>query len=530
MRKPNQNIELGSQPSNLQSNRPDPTSRAYRFRYVPQEDEMVDQEPQLSPKQLQSPSLQAQDSSIYSKFCRKKAANITIMLILCLYTIDLVPLLLMGHHFFYKGGDRNELRDSRLRHFQWMSASLKADPIMEIQIMDEKSTCPSGFQPLKLGHWPGTVAGCLCNNGDLYGSSCSKVNSESCKTDIPSTYPAEMYEWDDSIWCVKRAVHGTDYLRKAECPSEYKECYPGGCFKEECPITKLEIASTGPAANKFNNKDQYLALTRTQGELPVIDIQMTFGDIPCFTRDLFNQTLKNFSYPLSADKENQCDKYGLDSHFSTRLASQTAYDSFSQNSFSYSVMHLPYFEENAKTTRAVLSSTVRMKTVKHDYCLDIDETPIQDYLQTAFSLKASFLDLTVALVLFIRITSILIILCSCARRSRPKLFENSSRLIKDLFQLSVIAYIPLIPKLAWSYYTQQVFFRMKGSFEKYETLGCFEGGQGSLVVHDYLEFLNSLEGDSWIFCVCLISNVSSLLVFILYFALKRISSQQNLRP
>jgi len=524
MHRLNQNIELGSRPSNTQPNRqnmtPNPRPDTLQFNYLPQEDEMDDQESQLSLEQPHNPGLLAQDISFYSKLCRNKAANLTIILILCLSIIDLVPLYRLGYHFFNQGGFIGEIRNSRLKSLQAMSTHLKADPIMEIQIMDHGSACPSGFQPLKLANWPGTVAGCLCDNGDLHSTSCKKLRSPKCKTNIQRTLPIEMEIWDGSIFCAKRALLGADYLKKAECPEGYKECYPGGCFEGDCPITKLEITSTGPATNKFNNKEKYLLSTKTQGELPLVNVQITLGDIPCFTRSFFDQTLKNSSYDLSAVKGNGCDKYGLDSDFTTSLSSQTAYDSFTRNSFPSSVINLPFFEKNAKETVSVLSWTVRMKTAKNDYCLDLDGKPIQDYLRVANSPTTSFV--IAVIVLTVQIITIVMILYPCSRNSGTKLFPNSDQFIRKIAKINVFPCI-LTARFSYSYLVEQKFMAMKGSFEEYEALGCFEGGQGSRVISDMMALLNEFECESAIFFICLvwICNFSYVLVFLCYFITKK---------
>ena len=99
-----------------------------------------------------------------------------------------------------------------------MSANLKADPIMDMKIIDKKSACPSGFEPLKLAAWHGTIAGCHCENGDLFDFPCRSDQIQKCKT-VPGTFPLDIYEREGKIWCGKRAVLGTDYVKKSECPS-----------------------------------------------------------------------------------------------------------------------------------------------------------------------------------------------------------------------------------------------------------------------------------------------------------------------
>ena len=310
----NSNIELGSRPSS--NSRP---HIALNPNYIPQVDDADD-----NPHQERRPEFQlvlpmpqldrmamrpAESSSFCSRIWNDKAINIPMIFFFCLYIIDLVPiccgvatLFRLASTFNY--GLNYEIQTSLLKPLGFMSANLKADPIMDIQLVEKGSNCSLGFEPLKLATWPGTIQGCLCESGELYGSSCKEINSPKCMTDIPKTSSIDMYEWADHILCTRRAVLGADYIRKAECPSEYKECYTGGCFLKECPITQVEINSQGEFV--FN---------KSQGELPIINVQITLGDIPCFTQKPFSQTIKSSSYDLAAIKENSCDKYGRYSKF-----------------------------------------------------------------------------------------------------------------------------------------------------------------------------------------------------------------------
>jgi len=534
MYNPNSNLdsninELGSRSSNLELPRLYPglnlASGPQNLNYLPQVDE------DANPENPQLPVSQYQNSHYctWDKIWRNKAVNLPILFILCLSIVDLVPICGGGFYFFKNLGPSGDMRFEMTNLLQYMAADLKADPIMEVQIMNEGSTCPSGFQILNLGTWPGTVAGCLCEDGQLWTIPCEDVNSPKCKKDLPRSSPIEMYEWDDSIWCVKKAILGKDYLRKAECPSGYKECYAGGCFAKDCPITKLEITSTGEATNKFNNnkENRYLTLTRKQGELPLINLQMTFGDIPCFIQDLFAQTIKNSTYGLSTIKDKNCDKYGLDKMFSTRLASQSAHDLYTQNSFPYPVTHLPYFENYANTTTSILSSKVRMKTAKHDYCQDIDEEPINDYLEA--DVTSSVISFVCVIVLLVpRILNVCEILYRRTKSWIPEFFDKTPELMQMLYQVNFWSSIAVIAILLSFKFVYPVFQAAKGYFEGYEALGCFNGGQGSMIINDYLERLRSIGSSFWIHWVLFVSNVLSGLVCFWLYIVKNKLPQYNL--
>jgi len=393
---------------------------------------------------------------------------------------------------------KRALRDPVSRPLRYMKDDLHADPIMDIQLMDQESACPAGFELLKLGIWPGTTAGCLCDDGKIRGSACQNVKAEKCEKDLPRTLPIVMYEWDHSIWCLKRAVLGTDYLQRAECPAGYKECYPGGCFTKDCPITKIKIAPNG-----------VFSVTKVQGELPVINVQVTFGDIPCFIQDLFAQTIKNSSYQLSVIKESRCDKYGLDSQFSSRLASQTAYESFTENSFSYPLLNLPYFAENANATRSVLSSKVRMKTAKHDYCLDINEALIHDFIEVS---KSPWSFLCLVLVLGFRAFFLIGVFCHLAPRSQPELFEKT--LIPKFSKFNMVLFSGVAFILIAFYDVYQKFHVLKADLQRYEILECFVGGQGGMVIRDFLEILNDSEAGFGLYWMLLTINIFYILIYV----------------
>lgn len=257
MQNPNFNIERGSQPSDPHIiRRQVPLNPNYLFQ---EDEEPVPEQPQRPLEHLQNsqnPSLEDKLRVIILKMFSmgpKKAVRVAIFSMLFFYILSL-PFLYASMY-----QEKPYIEDIR-GAIESMAANLKADPIMDLKIIDRKATCPSGFEPLKLTTWHGTKAGCHCENGDLFDHPCGNHQAQKCKT-IPATFPIDIYEQDGKIWCGKRAVLGIDYVIKAECPSELKESYAGGCFiGGDCPITKVEVSSVG----EFD-----AILTKTQGELPL---------------------------------------------------------------------------------------------------------------------------------------------------------------------------------------------------------------------------------------------------------------------
>jgi len=403
--------------------------------------------------------------------------------------------------------------------FQYISANLKADPIMEIQLIDQESSCPSGFEPLPLDIWPGTVAGCLCTSEALYPMTCKDTEYWTCNVDIPGNSPINVYKWGGSIWCGKKAVLGTDYLKKTECPSGYQEYYPGGCFVaslKDCPITHIGISLTG-ITNKLSKpgpdgKDRYLTMTRKQGEMPLIDFKITPNDIPCFDQNALTTTKEGFVYPLvKALDRYSCGKYGLDSHFSTRLDSQNSYELYFENSFPKSVMDLPHFQTNAEKTQSILSSRIKMKTTRNDHCLDMNTeyTSLPTRIVNNEIERFPYIEHRVLVFIILIRPLFLLALCTC-QSCFLKCVAQSWNIVFGflLFLLSILVIIHFGLYKA----TKPV----QDYLARYNSLDCFVEGQGGDVIRDHLQILKNIEVFYWLSLTLLILN----LIFV-YFSVKR---------
>ncbi len=114
----------------------------------------------------------------------KKPYNIALRLLFLISLLNLIPSGIFLYYFYKQWSSVDQINPI-LNSLQYMWVNLNADPILEIQLADNGSSCPSDFTPLKLATWPGTVPGCLCDNSDLLSSPCSQVGSEKCKKEIP---------------------------------------------------------------------------------------------------------------------------------------------------------------------------------------------------------------------------------------------------------------------------------------------------------------------------------------------------------
>ena len=434
--------------------------------------------------------------------------KIPIILIICLYLLNVPSLWVVFDSSIQQKSFRVQVPKSMFKPLQLLSENLKTDPIVDIQTLERGSICPSGFEILKLGIWPGTVEGCLCEDGSLYTGPCRQVRHQRCNKELSSSSPINLYEWNGSIWCAKRAVLGTDYLRKAECPIGYQECYPGGCFLKECPVTKVE-----------SSLEKGLLLRKTQGELPLINIQLISSDISCPDKESKGYVLLDFP-------ETECDKYGFKSQLSTGLASQTAYDSYIQNSFSHRVMNLPYFVGNATVASSVLSSMTRIKTAKHDSCMSIDgRKSINNFIEAAL-FPIDFRLICPMLIFVCQLQSVLYIQLARSPKAKTRLFKNSSQLIKLLCFFHLMAFIIMIVLLAYASNVSQSLQVTREYFERYSSLGCFTGSPGETVINDYLENLESVQMNPWIYVGLLTFQILSGLLLLRVYIVKKNSKRE----
>ncbi len=233
-------------------------------------------------------------------------------------------------------------------------------------------------------------------------------------------------------------------------------------------------------------------------------------------------------YKLSAATENEeigCDKYGFDEKFSTKLDSQPNLGVYAQNSFRYSVMNLPYFEEYSKSTVLALSFRVRIHTAKHDYCLDLDQKLIQNSIKASNSAVPG-VELTLG-ALFIHLFYLIFLMVYCIIRGKTQFLKDSSTGIASLSQLLLTYHIPLVVRLLLNLDEYNLLKVAKQHFEGYDSLGCFGGSQGGAVISDYLEILRRGELYFWMYFGLVFSNSLAVLVCLWYWILKKMAPQQN---
>lgn len=281
-----------------------------------------------------------------------------------------VLIALMAFHF---GGKELKLT-SASGALENMSQNLEARPIMAVSLVDRGTSCPMDYEKLAIGRWPGTKTGCKCSSRPVKSGSCGDSDSF-CDT-IWEIDPFSLYNWQLSEWCVKRAILGDEFVKATVCPSGFRECSPGICIVNTlttCPITNitLSISNNGNTGKIADSSDgRYLIASSVDGDEPVIGITISFNDLPCFSND--ERPKGPQTYPLIDQTVSGCQRYGVDTQFSSMIDSQWQEKLMSNNQASYQIFNLPGYTQVMQATRALLTQRNRIVVSKKEECLSLD--------------------------------------------------------------------------------------------------------------------------------------------------------------
>ena len=77
--------------------------------------------------------------------------------------------------------------------------------------------CPSGYEMLNLGTWPGTKSFCY-----EFGLIDTSYNASRCRNEYQSIFSKQYTSWKGSSICVKRIE---EVSNSSTCPSGYVKCY-----------------------------------------------------------------------------------------------------------------------------------------------------------------------------------------------------------------------------------------------------------------------------------------------------------------
>jgi len=253
----------------------------------------------------------------------------------------------------------------------YIGQNLATQPLMDVSPTSSLK-CPTGYSEMLIGKWPGTERGCYCKfSGSLSRGSCSRGSS--CRN-ITSARSRELHIWKDYLWCGKRAVEGTDYVKALICPDGYIECYPGYCYKSECPLTKLFFSDT-PVAGSVPYISRFLVKEKEVEKLPVFNVETELNSVPCFNPE--ETPSGGSAYVLRSRMPKGCGTYGEDTLTSFMMDTDNEYDLLISNGLENKIEDLPKFEPAASETLVQLSGRTRINVTKKGACLDMDPEPFQ---------------------------------------------------------------------------------------------------------------------------------------------------------
>lgn len=262
----------------------------------------------------------------------------------------------------------------------YVAGSLQADPILDLYYTDAKFACGPGYERISLGTWKGSNWGCYCDDMSVneYGSLHCKVAT--CSTVFPKSESA--YDiWKGSVFCAKRAKLNEEYWKGVDIPAKSFECSPGIYMKDDtyCPITHFALVPNGT--------NLILSYKRTIGDPPLISIQLTENETPCFSP---HKTAKGLSEPylLMKEKPEGCKRYGSDTLNTFWVDKQTQFSLFQQNS-KWDPLNLPESADSLQATLSVLSGRTRIKVSNKENCQMINYKMLKQALTTATDLKIS---------------------------------------------------------------------------------------------------------------------------------------------
>lgn len=243
----------------------------------------------------------------------------------------------------------------------------KMQPIHILQQSHDKTCHEMGMYDIIKYEWPGTVIGCLCNNGTkLHSKKCTLNHHKKKCNNVDSLRPYVSFKWKDQYICAMTTIKNTkgylDFVRIKDndfCAYKTKKCgiidtlnnylcIPEG---DNCPINDINIIS---------NEDKSFELTVSNRNVNNGKIYVSFllGENKLCLNHKQTDYQAEKAYPLF---DKKLEKYMTCSTFSankTTIDKDTLYrkfDSYSkatfykQNGIKNHIRHLPLYPEIKST-------------------------------------------------------------------------------------------------------------------------------------------------------------------------------------
>jgi len=250
---------------------------------------------------------------------------------------------------------------------QYVSESNEMAPIQDLSIVNN-NTCPTGYQILTIGKWPGSRLGCYVQKG---------IISESCiEPDIPAQPEKSITKWGNLTFCVKRNID-YEFNLDITCNRDYIQCSRELCVsnQEKCPITSIlpqsqqDFVNAGkPTENwiDLEHGGKMLKVQRNFAEQPIYNLETSILGEPCYAKGW--APYKENPYQL-LEMEFKCGKYGEDIK-ADLLDSMDEIDLYTWNDFDTILQELKGYNESIAGDQVYLVTRHRPALSQSAICYD----------------------------------------------------------------------------------------------------------------------------------------------------------------
>ena len=212
--------------------------------------------------------------------------------------ISIVIIILIFFFYFLFGHTLDQQRMYAVLNS--VSGIMKEPPIAELLVTNQ--TCPTDYEHMTLGEWPGTDHGCYyADEESVVPGNCVQ---EKKGIGVQPVVNQSILLWEHFSFCVRRyrsmAIEYTD-----NCPYGFKRCGVYLCIpeQEKCPVTAVYWIKERPS--NVQNKEivmvdtennQYIMVERSGYKEPLVRFSTSYNGVPCL--DVTSAPFPEGMYPL----------------------------------------------------------------------------------------------------------------------------------------------------------------------------------------------------------------------------------------
>lgn len=389
----------------------------------------------------------------------------------------------------------------------FITDTIYSKPLVNLTIVNENSRCPSDFEPLLLGTYPGTSKGCYCDSSmESFPRYCKndETISKSCMN-IPSTSHANITTWKGFKFCGKYASEFA--ISNGKCPEGMVKCSPGYCYpeKEPCPVTFIKVASK---LEYQQSPEQFPAVSLSKYELDaenilvigneinstgILQILISAGNLPCLDDKEIPARVNGKYFPLSSRRETGCGIYGEDE---TSIVVDRAPELkiYSENGLIESVHGVPNLAQFYMGQELILTTRGKYDLVQKSACLSGEYKHFSEGSEIIEKIdQLTWICCTIALIfnsLLMVINLVLGLYISVILRSK-RLIKRLKAIIDSriyTYYITIIwTLLLLILIVQWEYYRKykRMLFDFRESFAGITENECFKQKNVNGVFHSF---------------------------------------------